>query len=108
VKIGTLGPPNAGHDHLDAVRQRQLREARKAGWPELQREDLVDRRFGIVEHRPSGRLYKLHQGDLLDANVYLSVAAWFVAGSGAIRFLEDPPGGSPRTVAELEERRGRR
>jgi hypothetical protein len=105
----TLGPPHsAGLDERQELRRRQeLEQVRRSGWPELERADLVFGRYGSVAHRPTGKLYLLHRGALVDA-IYTAAAAWFMDEHGAIRFLEHPPNGLPQTCEELDERRARR
>jgi hypothetical protein len=63
--LGTLGPPHSHEPTREAIRSRQLEQARRAGWPRLDRADLVYRPYGIVEHAPSGDLYRLHRGELV-------------------------------------------
>ena len=103
-----LGPPHAsGHEPTTgAVQQRNLELARRAGWLEVDPDDLDFKRYW-VEHRLSGRLYCLRRGET-DAAVYTSAAAFYLTDIGEIRFLEDPPAGSPQTMAELEQRQAER
>lgn len=105
----TLGPPHASGlaPVQEAVRQRQLEHAQRAGWPRLELADLAFRRFGTIEHTPTGRLYKAHRGELGEP-LYAVATAYYLTGSGAIVFIEDPPAGSPRTTADLEQRRVQR
>jgi hypothetical protein len=98
-----LGPPHSAGPEL--VRRRQLEHARRAGWPQLEHDDIVFRRFGLVEHKPTGRLYRLHRGQLVDA-LYTTAVAWYLSERDEVVFLEDAPGPA-RTVAELEARRSR-
>lgn len=46
MRLGALGPPHG--TTREAVRNRELEQARRAGWPELNRDDLVLHRYGIV------------------------------------------------------------
>ena len=106
MKLGAFGPPHAQEPAREAIRNRQLEEARRVGWPRLEREDLVPVRYGIVEHRQSGNFYAPCRGELTDS-VYTGAIAFFEDDSGAIRFLE-PPSGFPSNRAELEKRRAER
>jgi hypothetical protein len=72
-------------------RRRELEQARRAGWPEFERADLVFLRFGIVQHKPSGELYCLHRGELVDT-VYTGAAAFYRTEDGGVVFLERAPG----------------
>jgi hypothetical protein len=105
----TIGPPhNAGlEQYREAVNRRQLEEARRAGWPRLELEDLAFHRHWI-EHRPTGRLFREHRGDVLDVTVFMVFAAFYLMGDGSIRFLESPLVGTPQTVAEIEARKADR
>jgi hypothetical protein len=55
-----LGPPHsAGLDERrseELRRQRELENARRRGWPELDRDELAFGRYGIVEHTPTREL----------------------------------------------------
>ena len=106
MKLGPLGPPHVNEPIRDAIRNRQLEEARRVGWPRLEHEDLVPVRGGIVEHLPSGNFYALCRGEITDS-VYTGAVAYFEDASGGIRFLE-PPSGFPSNRAELEQRRAER
>jgi hypothetical protein len=109
MKIATIGPPhNSGTDNVRAAAlQRQLEQARKAGWPQLERADLTFGPFGTITHEPTGRLYRRHRGELGDL-VYSSATAFYLTDWDEIIFLEDPPGGSPKTVSEREQYRADR
>lgn len=100
--IGTLGPPHA-HGLEPGREEIRLAAARRNGWPQLERADLAFHRFGIVEHRPTGGLYAIHRGELVDA-VYTSASAYYLNERNEVVFLQEPPPGTPRTVAELEQR----
>ena len=104
-----LGPPHASgpEPNAEARRQRQIEQARRSGWPELDRADLVFHRFGVVEHQPTGELYQRHRGELVDA-LYVSAAAYYPTERGEIVFLERPPARSPQTREELEQRQAER
>ena len=103
--FGTLGPPHTQKSWHEAIHNRQLEEARRAGWPQLEREELVFGRF--VEHAPTGDLYQVHRGALLDS-IYTATAAYYMSTQGEIVFLERLPGALPQTRAELEQRRAGR
>jgi hypothetical protein len=106
-QVGTLGPPHGSEPTREAIRDRQVEEARRFGWPQLDRADLIFDGRGIVEHRPSGTFYVLHRGQLDDL-IYAGAVAFFEDASGTIRFLEAPPAGFPKDVAELKRRRAER
>ena len=72
---------------------------------ELPRSELAFRRFGIVEHVPSGRLYRLRKDQLPDIE-YSSASAFFTDANGVPVLLEPPPG--PQTVDEAERRQAAR
>ena len=107
--MGTLGPPHdAGlNDRQELRRRRDLATARREGWPRLEPNDLVFMRYGVVEHTPTGALYHVHRGELVDG-LYVSAAAYYVTESGAIVFLEAPPSTDPQTRDELEQRQAER
>jgi hypothetical protein len=86
--------------------RRRHKAAMDSGVPELRRADL---RFGgaggRIIHEPTGGIYFLHRGEVLDAR-YLEVDAWFATASGDVAFLCHPSG--PKTLAELEQYRAQR
>jgi hypothetical protein len=104
--IGAIGPPHESEPTAEAVRSRQLELARRYGWPQLDREELVFDGRGIVEHKPTGRFFVLCRGELTDA-LYTAAEAFFVDATGTVRFLETPAG-YPKTRAELDQRRAER
>ena len=105
MRLGALGPPHDPGPTREQIRNRQVEEARRVGWPRLDREDLDFGRYGIVEHKATGSFYRLHRGELTDS-VYSGAVAYFEDNSG-IRFLE-PPSGFPSNRAELEQLRAAR
>ena len=106
MRLGALGPPHDPGPTREQIRNRQVEEARRVGWPRLDREDLDFGRYGIVEHKATGSFYRLHRGELTDS-VYSGAVAYFEDAAGGIRFLE-PPTGYPSNRAELEQRQAER
>ena len=98
--FATIGPPHSSGPTREEI---QLEHVRKAGWPRLERADLAFGRH-FVEHLPTGDLYFVHRGELVDA-IYTSAAAYYLRDDGQIAFLKRPDGGLPQTRAELEQRR---
>jgi hypothetical protein len=66
-------------------RQQRLAIARRSRWEELDRADVVFARR-VVEHRPTGRRFKVSHG-LLDA-VYTPVSAFILTDIGDVIALE--------------------
>lgn len=101
-----VGPPHGDERTSDLRRQREIAEARRNGWPELNHDDLVFNRF-FIEHKPTAVLYVAHRGEQNDA-LYTNAAAWYLTDAGGLGILERPPKGFPQTVAELDARLAKR
>lgn len=106
MKLGTLGPRTTPGRPAKRSRTGSSSRLGVPGWPQLNREDLVFGRYGIVEDRVTGNFYRLCRGELTDS-LYSGAVAIFEDAAGAIRFLE-PPTGFPSNRAELEQRRAAR
>lgn len=100
----SIGPPHSQGREERAARaeQRLLEQVRKAGWPQLELDDLDFSSRRWVEHRPDGRLFFLSRG-MPDARTYSTACAFFFDSAGTIRFLEPLPSKHPQSRAELEE-----
>jgi hypothetical protein len=102
LNMGRIGPPHASDPETirEAIRERQLQEAQRLGWPQLDRADLTFGPLsGMVEHGPSGRRYRLRRGEADDL-LYSSATAYFLDDGGALRFLEDAPRQRPTRTVE--------
>ena len=107
LRLGAFGPPHDPGPTPQEIRNRQLEQARRAGWPQLDCHDVVHRRYGVVEDAATGTLYQLHRGELVDV-LYTSATAYYLNERNEVVFLQDLPPGSPRTVEELQQRQAER
>ena len=68
--------------------QQRIRTAHRAGWPELERRNLMFQPLRIVIHKPSGDSYRISRAEVdVDS---ADIAAYFVDVSGDTVFLEPP------------------
>ena len=74
-----------------ARRHQRIAVANRAGWPELERRNLLFQPFGVVIHEPHGDSYRISRGEI-DAE-FSDIAAYFIDQHGDPVFLEPLPGG---------------
>jgi hypothetical protein len=83
-------------------RQRYIGQVMGSSLEEIPRSDLSFGRFGIVEHVPSGRLYRARRDGIIDLS-FVDAAAYYCDQAGTPVLLEPPSG--PQSRQELEQRR---
>ena len=81
-------------------RQQQIAAAMRSPLPEIPRSDLEFHRFGQIEDRASGNLYRAVRGDLVDPS-HSTAIGYYLTEHGLPVYLERPVG-SPQNRAELE------
>jgi hypothetical protein len=89
-------------------RQRFAVQVAASSLEQLQAADLESHRFSIVEHTPTGRLYRVRRDELPDLGYSTATAYYIAAGQPVL--LEPPPGPETRQGVEArqEARRQRR
>lgn len=83
-------------------RQRFAAQVERSELPQLGRADLTPHRFGIVEHVPSGRLYRVRRDELPDLE-YANAIAYYLDENGTPVLLEEPPGPQSRQALEQQQ-----
>jgi hypothetical protein len=95
-------------EEREAARRRWHRErfAAQVAASSLEQLDpaaLTESRFGITEHRPSGRLYKIRPDQLIDLDFAGSAVAYYMTADNRIVLLELPSGAQSRQAADEQQ-----
>jgi hypothetical protein len=102
VSTNALGDSGRREEFLRAQR---MRVATSSGIEEIPRADLEFRRFDVL-HVPTGRLFHLVRGEVIDVK-YAALAAFYVTPAQDAIFLEEPASW-PKTLDEEAEQRAER
>jgi hypothetical protein len=84
-------------------RHRFVGQVMSSSLEELPRSDLSFGRFGIVEHVPTGRLFRLRRDGLIDLEFVPNAVAFYCDETGLPILLEPAPGAATRAEAEQRQ-----